>query len=250
MLSTRKEQWVKSRGDNGVTNAPCGWLNARRDDVFSSISAKQPLGFVGASLVEMSELCEAVSANRLTCNYEICVCNCGDLVGEKSSGRIFYDKLLNDIGRMVDVPALQNALAVRRASSTELTGFRDAYEYLGKELLKSGRSILLIVADYEKLLALPQMVRHEIIGGPLFAFCDDTGPRQYNTSTVFSSGVPLWWCEYDEDPVYSSVVYQRTIDYIVRKPDGHCVENTVRSLPSEDRDEFLRKTGLRMEPIL
>lgn len=215
------------------------WLVRNGTDVADYLHARQPQAVIGLSEGGLHRLLEELAHASPAADHRFCRCPLEDIVAE---------------GRAEDF-----CLRAHRRILRELTGKDESSDvdsvttfsrrYRG-EREKFGKDIVLILTGYEHLLSLPPEVRERFVGGTVFTFCDSDGPDLYRTATMIFSQYPIWWCEYEASPQYSSVVYQRTTDWIVREPPPEERKAILPELPPEIRDGFLERTGLRMGPYL
>lgn len=216
------------------------WLTKERArEIAYSLRNRQPMGIVGLNDEELRELVEYVSSLADAKGAMLCSCDCNDLARANSREQcfaMFANSVLDSVAGSLGADIVTESRELLERASSPLSGCKNFYKGIVNKLDTLGRYIVLIFTGYEKLLMMPW--RNSFIG-LLFGICDDR--QMYKTMPILCSQVPLMWCEYDSDPNIASVLYQRTLNYLIREPSQEIFDSVVKSLPEGERRAFVEK---------
>ena len=222
------------------------------NEIIGNIKNLQPTAVIGAKEVEVEELLAMIATDPRTRDFLLCQCSVNALLRKREQSECdmlecFTSFVLEQLGESLlpeKAAKIRNSLTV---FSEPIARFEQAYQNICRNV---GRRILLVVSEYEALLRLPRSERQALTGGLLFELCDAGGSEKYETGVLLISKCPIWWCEYDEPPSTSSVVYQRTIDYTSTRWSPENNQELLQCMPIEERERFVSETGFREDPYL
>ena len=200
--------------------------------IIAGIKAQQTTGVIGADCKKKRELCEDVAKEGimlLHLNFDHLL----TLSNEVEVGSFLMKKMLDQTRCLIGdkkTGEIEDRISLYREP---VNAFKYGFTQLSVSIAKR---TCVVIDNYEYVLSLPKKMRHCVIGGPTFELCENWSC--YNSSALIFSRCPLWWCEYDENPNVSSVVYQRTIDYPLSRINMALRDEIAMSVPAEDRAGF------------